>query len=144
MHAFLVGLGLGVWQYDVRQKHAFVEALIATIKRASLKYVVVVEISWVMDYYNGSDQIVVSTENGNREVTVLLSRNDPAAKREDGRLLVACYAWDGNSFPGNEAWRGCLSASGDPAAICCSTIGELQNPYVNPFFENIYTVPDGR
>jgi hypothetical protein len=27
-----------------------------------------------------------------------------------------------------------LSASGDPAAACCSTIAELQNPYINPSF----------
>lgn len=51
------------------------------------------------------------------------------------KLLVAQYAWDGNAWPGNEFWwpgRAQWDASGDPAAACCSTIGELQNPYINP------------
>ena len=45
--------------------------------------------------------------------------------------LVATYAWDGNAFPGNEYFNGALTASGDPAAACCSTITELANPLVN-------------
>lgn len=51
------------------------------------------------------------------------------------KLLVAQYAWDGNAWPGNEFWwpgRSQWDASGDPAAACCSTIGELQNAYINP------------
>jgi hypothetical protein len=142
VHGFIVGLGLGVWQYDVRQKEAFLDALLTTIATLHLSHVEVIEASWISDTYDGQDHIVVPSKDPNHEVTVLLTRGDPAAKREGDRLLVASYAWDGNSFPGNEVWRGSLSASGDPAAVCCSTIGELQNPYINPFWENIYTIPE--
>ena len=106
-----------------------------------LSYVEVVEVSWVIASYQGVDRVTVLTGKENKEVTVILTQGEPAARRLEDRLLVACYAWDGNAFPGNEFWRGSLNTSGDPAAACCSTIGELQNPYVNPFLDNIYIVP---
>jgi hypothetical protein len=141
VHAFVVGLGLGVWQYNKEQSVLYVDTLVSTITNLSLSHVETVEVSWVVDKYQGSNRLVVPSGDGEHDVTILFTRGDPAAKRDDDRLLVACYAWDGNAFPGNEFWRGSLSGSGDPAAVCCSTIGELQNPYVNPFYHSIYVVP---
>ncbi|CRK95983.1 CLUMA_CG009424, isoform A [Clunio marinus] len=45
-------------------------------------------------------------------------------------LIVAAYAWDGNSYPGNEYWIDYLT-SFDPQAILCSNLGQFQNPEVN-------------
>lgn len=45
-------------------------------------------------------------------------------------LVVAGYAWDGNSFPGNEYWIDSFG-SFDPQAVLCSLLGQLQNPEVN-------------
>jgi hypothetical protein len=63
----------------------------------------------------------------------------------EGKLLVAMFAWDSNSYVGNEYWVEQLSASGldvdvclatdwvsgDPAAAACSLVPELLNPDIN-------------
>ena len=45
-------------------------------------------------------------------------------------LVVAGYAWDGNSYPGNEYWKD-STGSFDSQSILCSCLGQFQNPEVN-------------
>lgn len=137
VHTFLVGLGLGVWQIDRRQPATFIETLLTTIESLSLSSVEVIEVSWIIENWKGKTELNLTSKT-QKEIRVIFTRGEPAAKREDNRLLVASYAWDGNAFPGNEYWRGSLSASGDPAAACCSTIAALQNGYINPFARNVF------
>lgn len=95
-----------------------------------------IDFSWIANApFAGSKMEDGKTFPGT-DITIHFSRRNPFAKVEGEKdnthpLVVAMYAWDGNSFPGNEYWGGSLSASGDPGAACCTQIPELQNAYVN-------------
>ena len=131
-----VGLGLGVWRVHARQTGLMVAAYADVLRSVSLPHVADLDFSWFsgVNACGGvRDGEVFSA--GETQVQIHFSQRDPAAPlrgADTGKLLVAMYAWDSNAYPGNEYWLGSLSASGDPAAACCSTIPELQNPDVNP------------
>ena len=134
VHAHVVGLGLGVWARDRKEqpKH-FIRAFQQAIESLSLKRIKRLDFSWIPadTHFEGSKIKPDEELNG---IKITFTKRDPFEKlpeSEKGRLVVAMYAWDGNSLPGNEYWGGMLKSTGDPAAACCSQVAQFQNCYIN-------------
>lgn len=129
----LVGLGLGVWAPHASGQNAkFVQEVMKNIQ-----FEVYQEIIKAGDFKNVSDldfsyfftadkpKINEFKDKNGHVVHLHFTNNNPAQITEEkkGKTLVALFAWDSNSFPGNEYWLGphYFAASGDPAAVCSST-----------------------
>ena len=138
-YVHMVGLGLGAWMLDkALQGRLLVQTVAQILEFHTLPNVSDIDFSWFPanctqcgDVGNGA----LFTKKGNN-ITMHFSKRDPAAKldgQNEGKLLVAAFAWDGNAFPGNEYWLGLdyLAATGDPAAMACSFVAELGNPLIN-------------
>ncbi len=138
-YCHVVGLGLGYWALDSKLQAGYIlEVFGESIKELNLSEVADIDFS---HFPSGVKSEMLSNgkivKYGQNSIKVHFSKRNPADKLDDeSKLLVAMYAWDGNAYPGNEYWLGMLSASGDPAAACCSTIPELQNPQINPYLSS--------
>ena len=134
VYCHVVGLGLGVWQVSSEQNRYFLEAWVRALSGLKLKQVKDVDFSWIRKN-DDVPELKNEVKFGETDIKIHFSRRnpfDPLATLDQHKLVVAMFAWDGNSFVGNEYWSGLLSASGDPAAACCSNIPELLNPDINP------------
>jgi hypothetical protein len=124
-HVRVRGLGLGCWLADPVQEDLMMEVYKEVLAESELPGIDVLEFT----YFNSKDLPASHTI----EVKATMSS---FAEPVGELLLVAMYAWDGNSYPGNEWWAESgdgkyLGRSDDSAAASCSLITTLQNPAVN-------------
>ena len=126
----VVGLGLGVWQVTSDQKRWYIEGFAEAIACLRLDHIDTLEFAWInVDDHTKQHVEAAAAKPG---IRTIWSKRSPSARLTDqSLLLVTTYAWDGNSYPGNEFYMGMLDASGDPAAAASSLISETQNPEIN-------------
>lgn len=157
----VTGLGTGVWARGI-SKHVsggatkmnalIMRSYIRLLANGDFPKVTVVEFNYSDTFYgsfqkyknkyfpNASDLTNEGngrssfTESGRKYVIHNGASHDGHPFVKVPELIVANYAWDSNAFPGNEYWGGDLTASGDPAAACCSTIWNHMNPECNGKF----------
>jgi hypothetical protein len=159
---FFAGLGIGVWAFGGNNTDTTVqtELLLEVIFDILIENQVdrIKELTFYFNYnilekVSKKHNIITQTnvkpnlhkftkkmDNGLEKIFYLRCNvENPSGKYEHPEdiypkelTLFESYAWDGNSFPGNEYYFNKLSDSGDPAAICSCDAAYYHNAYANP------------
>ena len=127
----VVGLGLGVWKIADIQSILTLEVYIEILSSFNFPYISDVYFAW---FNVTQKEFILPSQIGN--IQIHMGYRDPSERLEDpGKLLVANWAWDANSYVGNEYWCGNLGSSGDPAAASSSFIAYIANPDLHDITE---------
>lgn len=121
----ITGLGLGVWKIHESQNRLTIDVYLDLLNKLKLEYISDVYFAWFDSIENiKTDKI--------KNISISFGRRNPADPLNNPqKLLISNWAWDSNSYVGNEYWSGNLTTSSDPAAASCSLIAYLGNPDIN-------------
>merc|ERR1712187_691019 len=132
----IVGLGLGDWQLDDCQTQIQADAYGAAAQRMALPNIG--QLNFSCFGASNSGQItcggVVSggvLHDMEGSTIRIVFDNRGVADKLPPSPSVAQYAWNANSYPGNEYWTGQHNASDQAAMASCTFTPELHNPDVN-------------
>ncbi|KAJ3063478.1 hypothetical protein HK102_008458 [Quaeritorhiza haematococci] len=143
-HVHVVAPGLGAWAINRSvQGKLIAEVILEALQTLPLPFISDVFLAWfeesayeVEGLPSRLDEDVYIRGLKGNTIRVQFTKQAPATKLSEEKLLVATCAGDSNSLPGNIFWVKNLTASGDPAMASCSFVGEFLNPFVNPCVNN--------
>lgn len=122
VYCYVVGLGLGAWLYCEEQRKITIESYLELLREN--KY------PGVKELYFG--YIKPGQTNSINGIKIRYGTKNPSEPLKDPNGLLVCnWAFDGNSYIGNEYFLGHLDSSGDPSAACSSYIAYIGNPEIN-------------
>lgn len=128
-YCYIVGLGLGVWKLFDKQTEYYISAILSLLKNKTIKkYISKI---YIFTFESRKYYTLFNEDQNIEEGFVEFGTRNPCEKVSSNELLVANWAFDSNSYIGNEYWDGNYNASGDPAAASCSFISYIGCPELN-------------